>query len=224
MFRRCASIVTLMLLASAMGLPPAAATPLGIVFTNSGFSGAIPSGYTGDQDFPSCEFNRYSSGGDHFQHIYSATNDTCSPHTNGSPSAGDVTIFKSFSVNPGEYYKAWAQGKMINPSNSRATVKLIYFNTLPGGGLEGLGECYGRTDLTSFQIYATDQFTTGLNGHAAPELSGSGGCKASPAADTVHVHFRIRAQGSTASGQAVLRKLRLGRCFDGGSCSNVPSI
>lgn len=107
---------------------------------------------------------------------------------------------------------------MFAPNNARATVKLIFRNS--NGGL---GECYGRTESTSFVTYHSGAYTFGLNGNPAPSVSSDGGCRAPSGATEVAVHFRIHAVAAGASGKAVLTHLRFGRCWDGGSCGNVPA-
>lgn len=206
---------------------PVSAADRGILLDVGWFSdgGGVPGGFTGSSDFGrDCEYNRYSTGGEHYQHVYSEWNDTCpdGTHTYGSPKAGDTSIYQRFGVTmvQGEpqYYKAWAIGKLVNPRFARAQVKIIFRN-----GTEAIGECYGYTESTSFQTYHAGPETYGNNGHPAPSMSADGGCKAPSTTTEVVVHFRIRSYEQHAWGKAVLSHLRFGRCWDSGSCSNVPA-
>lgn len=208
-------------LAATVAVPaPAGATGYGIVLDVPSFSGAVPPGFTGSSDFPSCEFERYSSLGDHYQHIYDGgNNDTCtSTNTDGSPSPGDVSIYQRFDAAGGQYYKAWATGRVASPVNIRAQVKLIFRNSV-----EAIGECYGYTESTSFVTYPSGPHTWGNNGYPPPSMSLDGGCLAPSGTVMVAVHFRVRAVTQNASGKAVLSHLRFGRCYDTGVCTNVPA-
>jgi hypothetical protein len=207
-------------LLAATAAAPAPATGYGIVVDVGSFTGAVPSGFTGSSDFPDCEFERYSSAYDHYQHIFADPNaDACtSTSTTGSPGGGDVSIYQRFSALPGEYYKAWAIGRMGSPVNARAQVKIIFRN-----GVEAIGECYGYTESTSFQTYYAGPNTFGNNGYPAPSMSLDGGCLAPSGTQYVAVHFRIHARAAGASGKAVLSHLRFGRCYDTGICTNVPA-
>lgn len=206
---------------------PASAADYGILLDVGWFAdgNGPPANFTGSSDFErQCEYNRYGTGGDHYQHVYSDYNDTCpaGTHTLGSPSAGDTSIWQRFSVTmvPGvdQYYKAWAIGKMVAPNNARAQVKIIFRNSV-----EAIGECYAYTESTSFQTYYAGPATFGNNGRPAPGMSADGGCKAPSDTTIVAVHFRIRSVVQHASGKAVLSHLRFGRCTDVGLCTNVPA-
>ena len=219
----CVATTALLLLA---GSRPGAATPRGYEFTDDNFTGDVPSGYRDASDFDPCEFRRFSRDGQHHQHIYSEDNDRCKNEsgepdpTNGAPGPGDVSIFKRFGAKPGEWYKAWAIGEMFAPNNARAVVKLLFRNDR-----RAIGECYGWTEDTSQDTFHTgEQRPIGLpkgSGREPPERSASGGCEAPKGTVKIAVAFRIHSRGDGASGQAILNKLRFGRCRDNGDCSNV---
>ena len=213
--KRMSLIVLLAVVASPV---PAAATGKGIVFTDRHFSGAVPSGYSASADFASCEYRRGSENGHHFQRIYGGRNDKCSSHTNGAPKNGDVSIYKRFSVDPGEWYKAWAKGEMYGPNNAIAVVKLLF--RTPS---RMVGECYGKIEETSPTLEHTGETRFAPSGYDKPQRSESGGCKVPPGVTTVAVAYRIHSKGPGASGSAILYELRFGRCEDNGDCSNVPA-
>lgn len=219
----CIATTALLLLAGSL---PGAATPRGYEFTDDNFTGAVPSGYRDASDFHPCEFKRFSRDGEHHQQIYSESNDRCKDPdgnpdpTNGAPGPGDVSIFKRFGAKPGQWYKAWAIGEMFAPNNARAVVKLLFRNDR-----RAIGECYGWTDQTSQQTFHTGQEAIGLpkrSDREPPERSSSDGCEAPPGTVKISVAFRIHSRGERASGQAILNKLRFGRCRDDGDCSSVP--
>ena len=195
---------------------PAHATERGVVFTDRSFSGAIPSGYSDSSDFAACEYRRGSSDGAHFQRIYGGRNDKCSPHTKGAPSGGDVSIFKRFDVNEGEWYKAWAEGEIYAPDNAIAVVKLLF--RTPS---RMVGECYGKIEETSPTIEHTGEARFAPRGFEKPERSDSGGCKVPNNVTEVSVAYRVHSKGRGASGRAILYQLRFGRCENDGDCSNV---
>ena len=199
------------------------ATARGVVLDRGSFSAAIPKGFTGSSDLDDCEFRRYAKDGYHYQQIFTGETDRCEEPTVGSPSKGDVSIYKRFSVNPGEYYKAWALTRTINPQDAVAQVKLI-LRDLEQEPRPGVGECYGFTDSTSFTAIHTGLRAIGMNEHKEnpPERSPSGGCLIPDGVDQVVLHFRVRAREVHAYGKAVLDHLRFGRCADDGDCSNIP--
>lgn len=216
-FRRALLCAALLAVTAAA---PAPATGYGIVLDEGTFYGAVPSRFSASSDFAACEFERYSSNLDHYQHIYAENNDTCpqGSKTWGSPSGGDVSIFQRFTAGTGEYYKAWAVGRMGSPNNARAQVKIIFRNSF-----QAIGECYGYTESTSFQTYYSGPHTHGNNGNTPPTMSLDGGCQAPNGTVEVSVSFRIHARDRYASGKAVLSHLRFGRCYDNGVCTNVPA-
>ncbi|MDQ3646885.1 MAG: hypothetical protein M3345_08140 [Actinomycetota bacterium] len=210
------------LLAGSVLVPVASATRRGIVLDQGSFSGSIPAGYTGSSDFDACEYRRYSLEGIHYQQLFTRRNDSCDPHTLGAPHKGDVSIYQRYNVNPGEYYKAWAVTRMINPYWAVAQVKLIYrdLQRRPAG----VAECYGKTRRTSFTaVHTGEDGLVGLNGNPRPVRSASGGCLVPDGVDQVAVHFRVRARAVRAYGKAALDHLRFGRCRDNGDCSIVPA-
>ena len=199
----------------------AASEPEGEIFDQSHFEGAVPAGWNDSSDFNRCEFKRTSRDGRHIQQIYSGLNDKCDNHTRGAPGFGDVSIYRSYEANPGEFYKAWARGYMFAPNNARATVKIIFFqNAKP----RGLAECWDRTQSTESVVMETGEFKKGLNGNDKPVVSNSRGCKAPRGTDGVSIHYRIHAIDDGASGKAILERLKFGRCHDNGDCSNVPGF
>lgn len=213
---------TLVALSCAVAPAPADATVYGVVLDVSSFTGSIPPDFTGSSDFSEkpCEFERYSSVGDHWQHIYSAWNDTCSADTEtyGAPGPGDVSIYQRFSASADQYYKAWAIGRMHSPNNARAQVKIIFRDAS-----NAIGECYGRTESTSFVTFSSGPYTAPNTRSTSPEMSLDGGCKAPSGTSQVVVHYRIHSGGAQAHGSAVLSHLRFGRCYDTGVCTNVPA-
>lgn len=197
---------------------PAQATERGVVFTDRDFSGAVPEGYSDSSDFAGCEYRRGSENGIHFQRIYGKRSDKCSSHTEGAPKGGDVSIFKRFDVNEGEWYKAWAEGEMYGPNNAIAVVKLLF--RTPS---RMVGECYGKIEETSPTMENTGEARFAPRGFTKPERSESGGCKVPEDVTQVSVAYRIHSQGAGASGKALLYTLRFGRCENDGDCSNVPA-
>lgn len=208
-------------------IPPVGATRLGVVFDDRNFEAGIPPNYAGTSDFDACEYRRRVTGGDHYQRIFPDQKDTCpsDAKTTGAPRKGDVSIRRLFGAKPDHVYKAWARGKTINPNNVTAQVKLIFWDT--DGNRTAIGECYGTTTATgSFVSFHTaERPPRGLNGHPAPVVNEqSGGCEAPAKTDEVAVHYRIHSKGAGASGQAVLHRLRFGRCNSFDDCSNVPGF
>jgi hypothetical protein len=219
--RRIFSVLAIVGLLGSALVVSARATEQGIVLDQGTFSGAVPEGYTGSSDLKECEFRRYSEDGMHYQQIYTKRNDTCSRHTTGAPRKGDVSIYRQYSVQEGEYYKAWAVTRTINPFNAVAQVKLIFRDLQLDP--PGVGECYGKTDSTSFTTIHTGTSRLKINDRVRPQGSASGGCLVPDGVDEIALHFRVRAREVHAYGKAVLDHLRFGRCADSGDCSNVPA-
>ena len=215
MIKRIIGLIAFMSLAVAM---PVQATQRGVVLDDRDFRGGIPDGYTGSSDFRTCEFRRGSQDGVHFQRIYGAKNDRCTPPTTGAPGKGDVSIYQRFPVNPGEWYKAWARAEMYAPNNTIGVVKLIFRTNE-----RMIAECYGKITSTELQNAYTGEFRYAPDGYARPERSDSYGCKVPEGVVQVAVHYRIRSLAEGSSGKTFLYHLRFGRCRDNGDCSNIPA-
>ena len=209
------TIVLVFLIVLAAGLP-AGATKRGIVLDQDRFQGGVPDGYTPSSDFDTCEYRRGSSDGVHFQKIYGAKNDRCNPHTTGAPGKGDVSIYRRYNVNEGEWYKAWAVGEMNSADNAIGVVKML-FRTEE----RMVGECYGKIETADRDTAHTGETRYAPEGYSKPQLSDSGGCKVPNNVVKVSVAFRVRATEPQGSGKALLYHLRFGRCRDNGDCSNV---